>query len=194
MSLIYLPFFAMHFCTYVIIGPEGAAASKVAEALAPFDDSLEVEPYKDYLAESEIKGMAKFCGVDKTDVATLIGKMPAWRSASGGQDEVGLFCWLTANPNGRWDWYKIGGRWNGVFGGENVMQAKTLLESSNLKDRLPAFLLTPDGVWYEVETIINAGDYQFSSVRKTNDRWLIEVKQVLARWPGHRVVCVDIHS
>lgn len=28
-------------------------------------------------------------------------------------DADGLFTWSTSNPNGKWDWYSIGGRWRG---------------------------------------------------------------------------------
>lgn len=30
-------------------------------------------------------------------------------------DEVGLFRWSTYNPDSKWDWYSLGGRWRGFF-------------------------------------------------------------------------------
>ena len=191
--LIFLPLLEMHFCTYVIIGPKGNIESHVAKALAPFDDSLEVEAYKAYLEEVEIDRMAGHYRIEKGDWPALIDKMPDWRGTKGGQDAIGLFSWTTANPQGRWDWYEIGGRWKGPFAGRNVIKSETLFRSPNLKKHLPFGIVSPDGQWHEVEKLIDAGYCKFGSVRKSDGRWLIELKQILSRYPDHRVVCVDIH-
>jgi len=190
---ILLPFLAMHFCTYVIIGPKGEIDTQVSEALAPFDESLEVEPYKVYLEDAEIERMARHYGIEKNNRQALIEKIDDWRGRPGGMDDVGLFCVTNVNPHGRWDWYEIGGRWNGEFRGRNVVTVKTLLKRANSKSDLPYYVLAPDGEWHEVETLFDAGYCKFESVRKSAGRWLIEVKQVLTRYPNHRVVCVDIH-
>ena len=194
MTLILLPLLEMHFCTYVIIGPKGDIQTQVAKALASFDESLEVDPYKVYLDEAEIKQMAAYFRLEERSPRALIEKMPDWSGASGGFDNIGPFSWCTANPEGRWDWYEIGGRWSGRFGGQNVVNAKTLLNSPGLKKHLPCCIVAPDGQWREVEKVIDAGHSKFEVVRKSDGRWLIEMKQVLARYPKHRVVCVDIHD
>ena len=98
--LSFFPFWTMHFCTYVIIGPKGDIETQVATALAPFDEALEVERYKVYLEEAEIKRMAGHYGLEKSDSPALIEKMPDWRGTKGGLDEIGLFSWTTANPQG----------------------------------------------------------------------------------------------
>jgi hypothetical protein len=193
MTFILLPLLEMHFCTYVIIGAKGNIETQVATALAPFDESLEVARYKVYLEEAEIKRMAGHYGLEMSDSPALIEKMPDWRGTQGGLDEIGLFSWATANPEGRWDWYEIGGRWSGPFGGRNVVKVKTLFDIPNLKNHLPHCIVAPAGQWHEVETLIHGGCCTFGSVRKSDGQWLIELKQVLARYPDDRVVCVDIH-
>ena len=80
--------------------------------------------YKVYLEEAEIKRMAGHYGLEMNDSPALIGKMPDWRGTEGGLDEIGLFSWATANPQGRWDWYEIGGRWDGPFRGRNVIKCE----------------------------------------------------------------------
>lgn len=193
MSSILLPLFIMHFCTYVIIGPTGNIERQVAAAFAPFDESLEVEPHKVYLEDVEIKRMAGHYGLQESDVPALIEKMQDWRGSEGGIDEVGLFSRTTANPEGLWDWYEIGGRWKGNFHGRNVIKAGMLLKSSDLQEHLPFSFVTPECEWHEVEKLVDAGDFKFTVVRKSPSRWLIELKEALARHPEHRVVCVDIH-
>jgi hypothetical protein len=193
MIYILLPLLEMHFLTYVIIGPQGNIETQVAEALAAFDESLEVEPYKVYLEEAEIQRMVAHYKVDENDTPALIGRIQEWRGRPGGVDDIGLFSVTTVNPQGRWDWYEIDGRWSGQFWGRNAVKAKTLLKTADLKGHLPYYLLAPEGEWHEVETLIDGGWCKFESVRKSDGRWLVEVKQVLTRYPGHRVVCVDIH-
>lgn len=193
MSFIFLTLLIMHYCTFVIIGPDGGIGTQVAEALAPFDETLEVDPYKIHLDEEEIKRMAGHYGLEENDVSGLITKMPDWRGTDGGVDDVGLFSWATTNPEGKWDWYEIGGRWNGYFHGRNVIKAKSLLKSPDLKVRRLYSIVSPDGEWHEVEKLINTGFFKFDTVKKSDSRWLIELKQVLSRFPEHRVVCVDMH-
>jgi hypothetical protein len=102
MSSILLPLFIMHFCTYVIIGPTENIERQVAVALAPFDESLEVEPHKVYLEDVEVKRMAAYYKLKENDFAALMEKMQDWRGSEGGIDEVGLSSRTTANPDGKW--------------------------------------------------------------------------------------------
>jgi hypothetical protein len=194
MSSILLPFFIMHYCTYVIIGPRGDVERLISATMAPFDESLEVERYKVYLDKNDIACMAKFYKLSENDLSALIEKMPDWRGAEGGVDEGGLFSWLSANPEGKLDWFDIGGRWNGRFHGRNVIKTDTLLRANNLKKSLPFNIVTPDGAWYEREILVYCGDLKHEIVRKSDGRWLAELKRALLRYPNHRVVCVDIHS
>jgi hypothetical protein len=70
----------------------------------------------------------------------------------------------TLNPNGHWDWYSFGGRWDGVVNGDfskctpdyrshtnrlegNVSTPKFLLDNNII----PATIVTPDGQWHEEE-------------------------------------------
>lgn len=48
------------------------------------------------------------------DLAQLVPHLPDWCGATGGVDATGLYVVTTSNPAGHWDWYEIGGRWDGV--------------------------------------------------------------------------------
>ena len=104
-----------------------------------------------------------------------------------------------------WDWYVIGGRWDGYIHGErashnpydedraikNTLPVKHLLDldDASLQLRLPAVILTPDGGWmdqYDFFSSLNGEE------EMTSDR-LASLRRSLDDYPDHHVVCVDIH-
>jgi hypothetical protein len=185
----------MHFCTFVIIGDTAASDSAVAMALAPFDESLEVPPYRDYVDAAELGRMSAHYCIPATDLSALASRIEDWRSRPGGVDSRGLYAITTLNPSGRWDWYQIGGRWDGFIPGSrrNVIRVATLLKDDRLCRCLPYQIVTPDGRWLEDE---NASWFTppTDADREREARWYARVRDVLASYPGHRVVCVDVHS
>lgn len=186
----------MHYCTFVIIGPTGDPDALVAKALAPFDEQLEVPPYRQHLRKYEVVMMAKHYNEKPTDLHALAKHMEAWTNQPGGVDRRGLYHISTSNPDGRWDWYEIGGRWNGYIKGatRNVIGARTLLKSPHLKDSLPCYVLTPDGQWLEHERFFPDEFPKGRFEQKSDEVWLLEVQAALERHPTSRVVCVDIHN
>lgn len=187
----------MHFSVFVMIGPDTDIESGVLAALAPFDESLEVPPYREHLDHAAILSMAKYYGIDPANLHALSRKMKDWRGCEGGVDRKGLYSLLTCNPNGRWDWYEIGGRWNRYIKGSkrNVIRAMTLANSPRLKGCLPYFVLTPDGEWIEHERMYFPGDLStFKREQMADGDWMALVREQLLRWPTHQVVSVDIHS
>lgn len=83
------------------------------EQLEPFDERLEVDEYKVYLTEKEVTSMRDHYQV-KTD-STLVEKMEEWNGDKGGKDKKGIYYLTTYNPNSKWDWYQLGGRWSGFL-------------------------------------------------------------------------------
>ncbi|MEK7218842.1 MAG: hypothetical protein AAB728_05255 [Patescibacteria group bacterium] len=183
----------MHFCTYVFIPPKGEIETLVADALHLYSEDLEVPPYEEYLDGGEIDIMSKHYGVRHKNLKALVSHMKDWSGTPGGVDERGLFRIKTMNPEGRWDWYEIGGRWSGCFRG-NVISAKALLEKKNLKDILPAFMVTPDGSWHEWETFVTEGWMKWHVEKKKDGEWMKIIRDALAAYPNFRVACVDIHK
>jgi hypothetical protein len=179
-----------------MIPPNTEIETAVAEALEPFSEEVEVEAYRVHLDRVEVRRMAKHYNVDPADLHELAKKLPDWVNREGGVDRQGLYCFSTFNPDGRWDWYEIGGRWSGYIprSRDNCMVARTLAEAPYLKDCLPNFLLTPDGQWLEHERYYFSGDWKTMGQEEMKEEgWLSLVRGVLLRWPTHRVVCVDIH-
>ncbi len=71
------------------------------------------------------------------EFAKLARLMPHWRGQPGGVDNRGLYSVSTFNPQGHWDWYEIGGRWDGILA-NNVVEPQALLARPDLSAILPA--------------------------------------------------------
>lgn len=91
----------MHFCVYILIPSEGDIEELVASALHPYDEDLEVAPYKVYLDAGEIEAMRKHYGVRRSDWQALVSHMEEWSGSPGGIDSQGLFSIKTYNPQGK---------------------------------------------------------------------------------------------
>jgi hypothetical protein len=87
----------------------------VDEQLAPFSEYAETQPYKVFLEPSELDQMAKHFGMRSIDVDALAARLSDWHKAEGGVEDGRLFYWSTTNPQAMFDWYEIGGRFNGYL-------------------------------------------------------------------------------
>lgn len=124
----------------------------------------------------------------------------------------------TYNPKAKWDWYSIGGRWNGVIKGQyrgdetgfnfgdeyrqldenitttdNILQAIQTWEANGQKkdeNPYPFALVDPKKVWHEKGSM---GYWGMVSNEKEKDSWHTEVKQTLIENPGCFVVGMDLH-
>jgi hypothetical protein len=99
----------------------------------------------------------------------------------------------TYNPQSKWDWYVIGGRWDGWINdrdtsAESVLDNTAPTEDVIARDKIPHAIITPDGEWHE------RGHMGWFAILVTeNQNWDPEAKELLARYPGYRVVILDAH-
>lgn len=120
----------------------------LAKALAPFDEGRDVQPYPHeandvqvalaydeptFMRKREESGEALREWITKiladTPKDELLAAMIAREREQEGDDEFLIhqdkICYMsTYNPNSKWDWYVIGGRWDGLWGGRNHMKAE----------------------------------------------------------------------
>lgn len=94
----------------------------IAKLLAPYDENKEMPRYKVFLDADDIKRMAEHYKVDMAQpmmdaLNQLLPHMKDWDGDEGGIDMVDgtpkMFRWSTYNPDSKWDWYSVGGRWQG---------------------------------------------------------------------------------
>ena len=150
-----------HF-TVLVIG------ENVDEQLAPYDENLEVEGYRDYYREDQLRHqMDAWKRRDEPSGAPInLGEEPLpplsidhlpdpsleelveflnddW-GEEWGLDEQGVYRVSTYNPKSKWDWYVVGGRWRGYFKlkAEAMDNAETLAvvgQSSALGNNPPRY-------------------------------------------------------
>ena len=103
-----------HF-TVLVIGPD------VEGQLEPYNEAIQVAPYRKY--EMDTAWLYKFyAGQNEGRPEPSLEELAAflneeWQDdgVEYGVDEMGLYSMSTYNPDSRWDWYTVGGRWRGFF-------------------------------------------------------------------------------
>jgi hypothetical protein len=104
----------------IVIGPDPDGQ------LAPYEEGLTVPPYLDPSWDHDamvtlarrVAAKDRPAGIDLEDPSALLGWFFDQDVADGliTVDDDGRWQrWSTANPEGRWDWYVLGGRWRGYF-------------------------------------------------------------------------------
>jgi hypothetical protein len=150
----------------------------VDNLLAPYNENLEVGPYKTYLETDEAENGIKEYGSEQG----LIDKMEDWMGRPGGKDEQGFYYMRTYNPRSKWDWYEVGGRYDGSIPG-NVCPVKELPE-----DVKCFAIVTPDGEWHERGKL-----GWFGMVGNQNDNWTHDMLMLLGKHTDCTAIGVDIH-
>lgn len=107
----------MHYVLHVIHPADVNVYEYVEEKMAPFYEELEVPEYKVYYSEKEIKSAQKWYaekgfndGDDPNDIVPF-----SWDNSTTYVDEKGAYKLSTWNPQGHWDWWVIGGRWDNYW-------------------------------------------------------------------------------
>lgn len=143
--------------TVMVIGPE--TDQELEEALAPFDENIEVEPYRDYnvwipddLKTKEPKEIAK-------ELKERWGGDEDYRYDP---DKDAVYIMSTYNPESKWDWWTLGGRWHGLL---------PLVNGAKGKLGRPSFM-GPDNVGPNTADWAKVKDIDFEKIRQEqlNDR------------------------
>lgn len=119
----------------------------------------------------------------------------------------------TYNPNSKWDWWRIGGRWDGVIKGLDVAEerrdderdinlAPLNEQPENNRARLgdllsgdellftPFAVLTPDGAWHDPGQM---GWWGIVTNAATAADWEATVRLIYQRYANHTGIVVDCH-
>ncbi len=187
--------------------------SFIADQMAPYDENEEVEPYVSYSIEEAqadlIRDIARYERIiqrrdedyhlekcqehlERLRVTTPEEKYKDYVEYHKHFDEDGDPI-STYNPESKWDWYVIGGRWDGWINGretsreavsDNIATTEEVLE----RGRIPHAIITPDGQWHE------HGEMGWWGIMLTeNDDYLSEAKLLLSKYSGHHIIILDAH-
>lgn len=108
-----------HFSLIVVVQPgDSHRALKspkdyLASALEPFNENREVGPTQEFIPDEDVAEMKRHYKTDTLE--DLVPHMEDWDGSPGGIHEGKLYRLCTRNPDSKWDWYEIGGRWTGFF-------------------------------------------------------------------------------
>jgi len=112
----------------------------------------------------------------------------------------------TYNPKSKWDWWQIGGRWDGVlagtpaenedglnFGPNPERLGNNLVRVEDLtRERMPFAFVLPDGTWLQQGEMGGWGIVHREDI--SPEMWETKTLDALkARYGGLRVVAVDCH-
>ncbi len=92
----------------------------------------------------------------------------------------------TYNPDSQWDYWTIGGRWDGWLSPSNCLKAKTAAANGSV----PFAIITPDGAWHEKGRM---GWWGITSDEKADASWEAEVQSLLLTHPEALAVACDLH-
>ena len=162
-----------HFLCLVVL-PEGSnmhhVEGQTSRMLAPYDENLEMPPREEPC----------WCTVT-----------PAASCSECDGSGVRL---STSNPLAKWDWWAIGGRWDGwIFGPEREAasgdECQTLENNArplreiplDRVDGMPFAVITPNGQWHDAGDVVPG-------------EWHRHVKELAGRYLDHLAVAVDCHT
>lgn len=93
----------------------------------------------------------------------------------------------TYNPDSQWDWWVIGGRWEGWMSQTNSAPVTALLQG---EEKIFFALVTPDGQWHGRGEM---GWFGMTANEKADDAWAKEVHELLQDYPDSLAVACDLH-
>ena len=98
--------------------------SEIARLLHPYCESTEVEPYLSKSKEEVIIDMGDYYKDNKDTPWPSL--MKQWNGCEVDKDGNAM---STFNPNSFYDWFQVGGRWDGELGGTNIVKAEDIFPS-----------------------------------------------------------------
>ena len=99
----------------------------------------------------------------------------------------------TYNPNSKWDWYTIGGRWTGGLVTKEGRETNSdyISEIDWNKTDIPFAFITPNGIWHERGEM---GWWAIVTNEKEQDGWEAEFKKAIEKLDNDVLVTlVDCH-
>lgn len=192
----------MHTFAVVLVPADTEDVLQAVTHILSFSDSnKEVEPHKCYRNNKFIEMDAEEYGIPVTDLAAIAARLNEEHELIYVVDEYGIFYITTFNYQRCWDYWKIGGRWDGViqgksrntkgrsnYGPEHEQLQYNICPVSELPaDVLPEVVVTPDGRWHEMEC------RSLVPTDEEAERWRAILRPLLEQYRDCIAVGVDTH-
>jgi|MudIll2142460700_1097286.scaffolds.fasta_scaffold49250_4 hypothetical protein len=189
-----------HFLLVVIVPDKTVdIEGEVERLLAPYDENIVVDEYDEPC----------YCRKFKMQDGKMVLRM------SDEVEEVNPDCEechgtgtrkTTYNPKSKWDWYRIGGRWDGEmtgkeaesedggfnFGDNHELLSNNVAKTSDaiIKKVIPFAIVTPEGEWIQRGKM---GWWGMARDEKEIDEWVSQVVGIYRKYQDHIAVGVDCH-
>lgn len=115
--------------------PMPEVLADLEDLLAPYDENQSVEPYKDYLDDDHLNHITQMYAHVRAKIAAgdpetierwdgaevpegdrVVDMLASYYECLCGCDEDGRYWHMSEyNPDSKWDWWQVGGRWRGYF-------------------------------------------------------------------------------
>lgn len=184
-------------------------------SLDRYDENLEVEPYIDYEAAEayEAASTTALNILDNIEAFSNLVNKDELTNLLVSKNQLGLIEWYTKwggyhhcdeegniysiyNPESKWDWYQVGGRWDGHIptkSGERVNQC-TIQEVDWEKIGVPFCFVDIDGEWREKGEM---GWWCMVNNEKEDLEWDKDFKAfseyMRAHYPDELITVIDFH-
>ena len=206
-----------HFTVGIIVPTEELedVTTYVEAQMAPYDESIKVAPYVCYSLEQALLDLER----EIRHFTQIIEKQhPAYNldRCQEALDELLLSTpeqkyrdyvrchsrfnsrqepLSTYNPAGKWDWFQIGGRWNGWLHDREPKHASVTdnlatVEQVITRQKIPFAIITLDGVWHEQGRM---GWWGVVIDGKETADWHTDAEAILRNYPDHSLVLIDAH-
>ena len=168
-----------HFVALVVAETE----EEIETLVAKYNEHTEVAPYFEPVEVEAMINYAKDKGVEFTDPIDLV---EWWTNSLGVTNDAGEIGYMsTYNPDSKWDWYAIGGRW-GEFTEGSCCLAEEVEGIFKSEGYIPSVIVDGDG-WH---TSKEWGWFGASKPLEGNANVVLEK---LAQHTGKNVFIVDFH-
>ena len=141
------------------------AEQHIARLIAAYDENEQVEAYE------------RVCPCARSELLDT----PSCTQCKG----TGIYM-STYNPQSRWDWWVVGGRWEGMFDGEKDID----LVRNIKREEVASHIVTPDGIWHARG---NVGWWGMFDATVSDEEWDNTVKGICAEHLDHVAVNIDCH-
>jgi hypothetical protein len=150
-----------------------------------------VLPREVLVQPDEIEGMSEHYGLPASDTEALLAKIAEYFGEPGALRDGKLYRRSNQNPDGKFDWYRIGGRWEG-FLRLSALQASGVSRARKSEIDHAALLADPPGA------LLFRGEWRESPISfspESLEPWCAEFARAFAAIPdGEMLTVVDIHS
>jgi len=174
-----------HFFTVVLVPQDSTdVQAAVSALLAPYNENMDVEPYKKYKTQEDVDRMADHYKTHALDELAL--HMEEWSNNDGGVDGLGLFELSTYNPQSQWDY------WSMIeFEINDDGKLRNAFPVSEVQGDFQCFaVVTPNGTWHQRA---EAGWWGMTTNEKDRYAWQQEIKALFQANQNCLLVGVDCH-